>query len=91
MIEHIQKPMVDPEVWAAAQVEAVAVEVEKKAKRKRRKVRGVFLKPGKEAGVWWIRWWCNYGHRHEERMAPGGWPRTWRKRGVWPSRRQTSA
>jgi integrase len=72
MIEHIQKPMVDPEVWAAAQVEAVAVEVEKKAKRKRRKVRGVFLKPGKEAGVWWIRWWCNYGHRHEERIGPRG-------------------
>ena len=30
----------------------------------------MFLKPGKEAGVWWIRWWCNYGHRHEERIGP---------------------
>jgi len=63
---------VNPEAWAAAQVEAVAHEVEEREKprRKRRKVRGVFLKPGKEAGVWWIRWWCNYGHRHEERIGP---------------------
>lgn len=63
---------VDPETWAAGVVEAVAREVAEKdkPKRKRRKVRGVFLKPGKEAGVWWIRWWCNYGHRHEERIGP---------------------
>ena len=20
--------------------------------------------------MWWIRWWCNYGHRHEERIGP---------------------
>ena len=33
MIEHREKPVVDPEAWAAAQVEAVAVEVEKKAKQ----------------------------------------------------------
>jgi integrase len=73
MSEH--KPVVvDGETWAAAQVEAVAREVAEKGKpkRKRRKVRGVFLKPGKEAGVWWIRWWCNYGHRHEERIGPRG-------------------
>lgn len=65
-------PTVNPETWAATQVDAVAHEVEQrdKPKRKRRKVRGVFLKPGKEAGVWWIRWWCNYGHRHEERIGP---------------------
>jgi integrase len=65
---------VNPEAWAAAQVDAVASEVEEREKprRKRRKVRGIFLKPGKEAGVWWIRWWCNYGHRHEERIGPKG-------------------
>jgi hypothetical protein len=63
-----------PEAWAAAQIEAVAqaVEEREKPKRKRRKVRGVFLKPGKEAGVWWIRWWCPFGHRHEERIGPRG-------------------
>ena len=64
MSEHTRA--VDPEAWAAAQVEEVVRELEQKPKRKRRKVRGVFLKPGKEAGVWWIRWWGNYGHRHME-------------------------
>lgn len=43
-----------------------------KPTRKRRKVRGVFLKPGKQPGVWWIRWWCHYDHRHEERIGPKG-------------------
>jgi integrase len=48
MSEH---KVVDPEVWAAAQVEAVAVEVEKKAKRRKAKdeppakVRGVLFRP----------------------------------------------
>jgi len=71
----IPQATADPEAWAAAQVEAVVTEAvsraaEAKPKRKRRKVRGVFLKPGKEAGVWWIRYWCHYGHRHEERIGP---------------------
>ncbi len=65
----------DPEAWAAAQVEAAVTDAvsraaEDKPRRRRRKVRGVFLKPGKEAGVWWVRWWCHYGHRHEERIGP---------------------
>ena len=47
-------------------------EAKEKPTRKRRKVRGIFLKPGKDPGAWWIRWWCNYGHRHEERIGPKG-------------------
>ncbi|HEX7549733.1 MAG TPA: hypothetical protein VF579_04090 [Candidatus Methylomirabilis sp.] len=50
MIDHIQKPVLEPEAWAAAQVEAVAVEVEKRARRRKAKdeppakVRGVFFR-----------------------------------------------
>lgn len=72
MMDERTQGIVTPEAWAAAQVEEVTREVEEREKprRKRRKVRGIFLKPGKEPGIWWIRWWCNYGHRHEERIGP---------------------
>ena len=50
-------------------VTSEAVEA-KTRKRKGRRVEGVFQKGGKNPGVWWIRWSCNYGHRHEEPIGP---------------------
>ena len=60
---------VNPEAWAAAQVESVVKELEKKEKRTKRipppKVRGVFFRLNPKGqvkdhigcmGDWWIRW-----------------------------------
>lgn len=73
---------VNPEVWAAAQVEEVAKDLEQKKKRTKRtpppKVRGVFfrLNPKGEvrdhlgrAGDWWIRWTDITGKEHREKCG----------------------
>ena len=47
MSEHIQKPVVDPEAWAAAQVDEAVKDLERKTKRGKQattKARGVFFR-----------------------------------------------
>jgi len=73
---------VNPEAWAAAQVEEVAKDLERKGKRTKRtpppKVRGVFfrLHPNGEvkdhlgrAGDWWVRWTDTDGREHREKAG----------------------
>ncbi len=73
---------VNPEAWAAAQVEEVAKDLERKTKRTKRtpppRVRGVFfrLHPNGEvkdhlgrAGDWWVRWTDTEGREHREKAG----------------------
>ena len=73
---------VNPEAWAAAQVEEVVKGLEKKQKRTKRtpppKVRGVFfrLNPNGQVkdhlgrmGDWWIRWTDTTGKEHREKCG----------------------
>jgi integrase len=82
MSEHREKPVVDPEAWAAAQVEEVVKDLEKKQKRIKRtpppKVRGVFFRLNPKGqvkdhvgrmGDWWIRWTDTTGKEHREKCG----------------------
>jgi site-specific recombinase XerC len=74
----------DPEAWAEAQVNAVAVEVEKRTKRKGKKeeppakVRGVYFQVNENGqvkdhlgrlGDWWCQWFDSAGIRHREKAG----------------------
>jgi len=69
----------NPEAWAAAQVEEVAKELEKKAKRERpAKPRGVFFRPRPQGeaiglkgqrGEWWVLWYDADSRRHREKAG----------------------
>lgn len=82
MSEHAKA--VDPEAWAAAQVDAVAVEAEKRARRRKAKdeppakVRGVFFRaradgevigPENKRGEWWALFYDGDGRRHREKAG----------------------
>ena len=73
---------VNPEAWAAAQVEEVVKDLERKAKRTKRtpppKVRGVFFRLNAKGevrdhlgrtGDWWIRWTDTTGKEHREKCG----------------------
>ena len=73
---------VNPEAWAAAQVEEVVKDLEKKQKRTKRipppKVRGVFFRLNAQGqvkdhlgrmGDWWIRWTDTTGKEHREKCG----------------------
>jgi len=73
---------VNPEAWAAAQVEEIAKGLEQKAKRTKRtpppKVRGVFFRPNPagevkdhlgRAGDWWVCWFDADSRKHREKVG----------------------
>lgn len=73
---------VNPEAWAAAQVEEIAKDLERKGKRTKRtpppKVRGVFFRLNLKgevrdhigrAGDWWVRWTDTEGREHREKAG----------------------
>ncbi len=73
---------VNPEAWAAAQVEEVVRDLEKKTKRSKRtpppKARGVFFRPNPNgeakdhlgrAGDWWVCWFDADSRKHREKVG----------------------
>src|SRR3972149_11641278 len=72
---------VNPEAWAAAQVEEVAKDVEKEAKPGKKavtKTRGVFFRarangevvgPKGQRGEWWVCWFDADSRKHREKAG----------------------